>query len=238
MHKYEQVVRGIKQGIDSGEYPAGDLLPPAQKLCERYDVSKITIKRALDQMELEGLITRRKGSGAYVKTPVPAQKGLDKEVSADMLGFYAQQTELGKTVRTDVVDFDVASPPKSVAQSLTMENDEFAYYICRVRIADGTPWTIEYTYMPIKLFPDLRRHDAEVSLFSYINERTDYTIASSHRTIRAVKPTPEECRLLDVADDEPLLEIEQIVYFDDGRPFQYTRQRHAHGAEFVSVGLK
>ncbi|MDD2588458.1 MAG: GntR family transcriptional regulator [Atopobiaceae bacterium] len=240
MHKYEQVVADIKAKIADGTYPCNDLLPSAQKLCERYGVSKITITRAMDQLEVEGLIVRRKGSGSFVKALIPkmATTASGTEISCDMGGFYAQQTAMGKKVRTEVEEFTVAAPPDPIAKSLGMEPDEFAYYMCRLRISDDVHLTVEYTYMPIKLFPDLRRHDAETSLFAYIRERTDYTIASSNRVVRAAKPTPEECRLLEVPSDEPLLEIEQVEYLTDGRPFTYTRSRHAHGAEFMSVGME
>ncbi|MCH3943780.1 MAG: GntR family transcriptional regulator [Atopobiaceae bacterium] len=239
MMKYKEVVKGLQEGIERGDFKATGQLPTIAALCKDYGVSKITIKKAMDDLEQMGLISRRRGSGTFVKNgaakPV-ARSGL--EMSQQMSGFNAEHSARGEKVESVVYDFSVTTPPEKVARLLGMEPDEFAYHICRVRLADEVAYAIEYTYMPIKVIPDLRLKHVEASIYAYVEDELGLKIASAHRTVRASLPTAEECERLGVGQHEPLLEVEQIGYLDDGIPFEFSVSRHPHGYEFFTISTR
>ncbi len=121
-----------------------------------YSVSKITVKRAIEQITEEGLITSRRGSGTYVKDTA----GLPGQVFFQGKNDRAQgfsYEHRGEKVTSVVYDFSIVNPPAEVATQLGMAEDDFAYHIARVREVDGQPIVIEYTYMPLELIPGLKK---------------------------------------------------------------------------------
>ena len=129
MLKYESVADDIRKKIATGEYGPNDQLPTTPELCDLYDVSKITIKKAMDELVQQGLIARRRGSGTYVKrVPQPeAQSPSGWDMSSQMAGFCADHP--GVKVTSDVHEFSVVRPKPEVAGLLGMDPDEFTYYV-------------------------------------------------------------------------------------------------------------
>ncbi|MBF4809173.1 MAG: GntR family transcriptional regulator, partial [Lancefieldella parvula] len=111
MNKYELIVQDLKTDIAIGTYPAYSRLPSVAQLCEQYEVSKITINKALEVLEQQGLIFRRKGSGTFVKKlKEGTQIKPSKEVSGQMEGFMAEHAARGERVKSKVYTFEVERP--------------------------------------------------------------------------------------------------------------------------------
>ena len=237
--KYQVVLNDLMDKISAGTYEPGDQLPSIEGLCEQYGVSKITIKKALDELEARGYISKRRGSGSFVKMrlPTPANTG-QFETSHQMSGFKTEHEALGHKVSTQVHGFNVIVPPKDVAEHLGMEPDAFAYHIIRVRCSNDVPTSVEYTYMPIDTIPNLRRKTLDDSIYRFIEDELGLKIASAHRIVRAVLPTRDECEWLGIGANSPLLEVEQVAFLDDGRPFEFSISRHPNGYEFRSISTK
>jgi len=240
MLKYEELVNTLLDELSSGVYKKGDRLPTTPELCRIYGVSNTTVKRAMDELELRGLVARRRGSGVYIKeTTVPsgslAYQGSSSQQMAGMSSEYEAQN---KRVTSEVHDFSVVRPDAGVAEKLAMAPDEFAYHICRVRIVDGRPLAVEYTYMPIALIPDLRESTLQASIYTFIEHDLGLKIGSAHRTIKAVMPTDDERAWLGIGKNEPLLEVRQVAYLSDGRPFEYSTSRHTSDYEFYSISTR
>ena len=237
--KYQAVIDDIVEGIESGAYAPYSQLPSTAQLCEKYGVSKITIKKAMDQLEAMGYISRRRGSGSFVKKigeKVP--EALMGEYSNQMTGFMAEHRARSEKVSTKVLQFTVERPSDKVAHALDMDKDGFVYHIVRVRSANDVPLAIEYTYMPIDVIPDLKTAAVETSIYSFIEGDLGLKISSAHRTVRAVLPTQLEVEELHESKTSPLLEVEQTAFLDDGKAFEYSISRHAHGYELYVISAK
>lgn len=227
MSKYESIASDIQQSISDGTLQPGDKLPTVVELCETYAVSKITVKRALEQLAEQGLVASRRGSGTYVKETSGLQDGLLGNWQADRArGFTAEHEEYGKSVTSVVYDFHICNPPEDVAKLLNITTEDFTYYDCRVRLTDGTPIVIEYTYMPLDLIPGLKKSHLYQSIYSYIRDELGLKISSFHRAVRAVRATEEEAQRLDCSPGDPLLELEQVGFLDSGIPFEYSISRN------------
>ena len=236
MLKNELEIQDLKQNISRGTYAPYSQLPSISQLCEQYGVSKITINKALDALQSQGLISRRRGSGTFVKKLEDyTQIKPSQEVSGQMEGFLAEHTARGEKVHTKVYVFEVERPSEYIAHALDINQQDFVYRIIRVRYTNDIPLVIEYTYMPIDEIPNLKMTHLNTSIYSYIEHDLGLKIANAHRVIRAVLPTAKECKRLNIENDEPMLEVEQIGYLDDGRPFEYSIARHAHGYEFLTI---
>ncbi len=239
MHKYMTIVMDIRHKISSGEYTQGEKLPTIPELCEQYDVSKITVKRAMDDLESLGLIARRRGSGTFVKGIAGTSTLTGARNTYDHFENVIPDSEiLGTKVTRQVHEFLVVQPPTDIAQILDMDSESFAYYICRTRFTDGMPDRVEHTYVPLRVAPDLKRSMMEGSLYRYIEDQLGLKVASAHRAIGAVHPSIDEAQWLNVDRQTPLVSVRQVGYLDDGTPFEVSTCVHAPGYEVFSVTTK
>lgn len=237
--KYQIVADDLVRAIRNGDYKPNEQLPSIDALCSMYEVSKMTINKSLGLLESNGYITRRRGSGSFVKNvQQPMGNPTAFETSGQMSGLTAEHASRGEKITTLVKKFDVTMPPPEVAHMLGIENDQFVYDIIRVRFADDRPHAVEYTYMPIDIIPNLRMSNVEGSIYSYIEGDLGLKIASAHRVVRALLPTREEREWMSIDANEPLLEIEQIGFLDNGTPFEYSHSRHPGHYEFRSISTK
>lgn len=223
--KYEAIAADIRRSIEDGAMKAGDKLPTVVELCEIYAVSKITVKRALEQLTEEGLITSRRGSGTYVKDSVGLAGSTYAPGKSDRASGFSSD-HAGQKVESVVYDFSIVVPPADVAARLGLDPDDFTYHIERVRVADDVPIVIEYTYMPLDLIPGLKKSVLYDSIYSFVREKCGLKISSFHRTVRAVAATEEEAKRLDTEPGAPLLELNQIGYLDSGQAFEYSVSRN------------
>ena len=114
--KYEAIAADIRRSIEDGALKPGDKLPTVVEFCELYSVSKITVKRAIEQITEEGLITSRRGSGTYVKDTagLPGQAFFQGKNDRAQ-GFSYEHR--GEKVTSVVYDFSIVNPPADIAAS-------------------------------------------------------------------------------------------------------------------------
>ena len=236
MLKYEAIASDLRKQITDGVFTPGQQLALEKEMCTQYGVSRITIKRAVDELVKEGLVVKRRGSGTFVKS-LEDEDVKELSMANQFSGFAATFKE--RNVGTKVLRFDIIHPEEEVAAKLQMSVDDFIYDIVRVRSLDGQPVVIEYTQMPIQLIPGIKRQVLEKSIYGYIEEELKLKIQSAHRTVRAVMPTEEEKKELDIKGVLPLLEVTQVAFLDDGRPFEFSIAHHrADRNVFRSVSIR
>ncbi|MBY4797516.1 GntR family transcriptional regulator [Collinsella sp. AGMB00827] len=233
MLKYEAIAEDLRKQIEDGTLGQNERLPTVVELCHAYGVSKITIRRAMERLKKDGLVSSRRGSGTFVKRSAsfeenPLVTGLNEHAE----GFTAQHAKAGDAVSSEVYDFAVITPPAEVAELLGLSAEDFTYYHCRTRIANDLPIAIEYTYMSLALIPGLKLHHLYESVYRYLREEVGLKLGSFHRAIRAVPATEEEATRLKTEPGAPLLELEQVGYLDSGIPFEYSRTRNV-GSRYV-----
>lgn len=217
--KYEHVAKDLETRIRAGIYKPRERLPTVEELCEAYGVSRITVRRSLDMLEDQGLVVKRRGAGTFVKD-VDAQE--DMALEEKVRGFSQSAREDGCTATTLMIDFTITEAPPEVAAHLRIEEGEPVYHITRVRHVNADRGLVAYTWIPVAIIPRLTREQATVSIYHHVEVQLGLTVGSTHRELRAVRPTADEQRWLSLPDGEPLLEIEQTVYLSDGRLFEYS----------------
>ena len=236
MAKYDEIAEDIRSRILSGNYNPNEQLPLEKQMCESYGVSRITIKKAVDELVIQGLVIKRRGSGTFVKA---VDGGAVKELSLakQFAGF--TETHKGKTISSKIVRFEVVHPTEEIATKLKITIEDFVYYIIRTRYADDEPYVIEYTYMPISLIPGIKNDILLSSVYGYIEKKLKLKIKSAHRTIRAILPNELEQEWLKIENKFPILEVEQVGFLDNGQPFEYSNAHHrSDKIEFRTVSIK
>lgn len=220
MTKHELVLEDIRKKIQDGTYPMNEKLPTELELCKQYDVSRITVKKAIDQLVYEGMVIKRRGAGTFVKG-VSEHKG---KPESQMNGLYIQLDK--SKIRSEVIEFEVVLAGKMIAEKLQINEDDFVYHIIRFR-TDGDKWNvIDFCYMPIDLIPGLKKDILYKSIYNYIENTLGLKIQSAHRTIYANRSDEYDKKYLGLKDTDPVLTIEQVGYLDNGIPFEYSKQHH------------
>ncbi|MDZ7834698.1 MAG: GntR family transcriptional regulator [Alkalibacterium sp.] len=223
MKKYEEIYTDIKDKIINGDYTATEQLPFEKDLCEAYNTSKMTVKRALDLLVDEGLIIKRRGSGTFVKDL--SKKEIRRITQSDQINGFTSYFS-SNTVKSKILAFEVVQADEIVQDKLNLKPGSFVYDIHRVRFVDDKPVVIERTAIPIDRVPSLERKHVEGSIYDYIKNDLDLTIQSAHRRFTVKKATEEEAGHLDIDQNDPVAITEQIAYLDTGDTIEFSVTKH------------
>lgn len=223
--KYARIIKIIKSRIAAGTYQPGALLPKQNELAAELGVSRMTIKRAVDILAEDGVVIPQRGIGTLVRKhparpagqlPVDAYEGLSKD--------------LGVPVTSQVLYFDVHFPDLKVREALELEANEPVYEIKRLRIVDGKPYGLEHTFLAMKIIPDLDQKALLGSFYTYLKEERGLKVGGQYRMISAEKATDDDVKYLGSQPGEPVLQVEQTTYLEDGRPFDMSIDHHPYSA--------
>lgn len=232
MEKYKIIEMGIINAIQTGKIKPGEKLPGEVELCEKYNVSRVTVRKAILNLASAGKVYRRAGDGTYVsEKPYVNTTGQARSFSEDMI-------QNGKKPGSVLLNFKISKAKKNefIAEKLRLKENESFYEIERLRTGDGIPIAISYTYIPFKMMPDFNiDRVTSGSLYSYFNELYELELVRKERTMSAVMPTKEQKKALKISD-EPLLKICHPSYTKTGAIVEYSETYYV-GSRFVCTYL-
>ena len=234
MEKYNLIANDVRKKILEGFYKPNEQLPFERDFCEYYNVSKMTVKKALDILVAEGLIYKRRGAGTFVMD-LPVEKMEKMLMDIQMMGTTAFYPD--KTITSRVMDFSVVKATPEIADKLKIKETSFVYKINRVRFVNDKPTVIEETYMPIDLITGLRLEQVEHSIYDYIENDLGLKIQSGHRTITVRRATDTEAHYLDLESGDPVAVAVQTGYLNTGVAFEYSISKHRYDEFSVEIVL-
>ena len=216
---HEDVSSWIRGLIDSGELTQDDQLPSESSLGARFDVSRITVRRALQTLEAEGLIYRRQGLGSFVRDE-RVHQGLVR-----LTDFVEDMTGAGLKPGSRVTEFEQESAERRIASVLNLEEGAPVMRLDRLRYADDEPIAFDKTWMPVFYSHLLEGHDLEKdSIYRIFERHYGIRVDRGHFRIEAVNAPNDVARLLNVPWGRALLMIERTSVTDAGKCF-YFQQR-------------
>lgn len=213
--KYAQVRDEIAQLID--DLPAGAPIPPERALTERFSVSRVTVRRAVDELVREGLLERRQGSGTYVAEAKIAQSLSTTSFSEDM-------RRRGLVPSSRVLSFERITAGARTARHLGISPTDEVVELVRVRLADGEPMALETVALPAALVPDLIADDLEDrSLYGLLAERYGLRVVAVQQIIEPTVTSVEESRHLHQPPAAPALLVRTTARDESGRVLESAR---------------
>jgi len=160
---YHQLTKELRENMENGDWLPHSLIPSETELCEKYGVSRGTVRQALSQLVQEGLLYRKQGRETFVAEPKITQQ-LNKFYS-----FAQDMREKGLKPSSKVLQNEEILPDSYIKNVLGLKEKEMVYKIMRLRLADEEPLILEASYLVEELFPDLDREDVEkVPLYDII----------------------------------------------------------------------
>lgn len=229
--KYKTIYDDMKEKILTGEYKSGDQLPDEHTVCSMYGCSRMTVKKAYDLLVLEGLIYRRQGQGSFVLAHSERDGELEIK-ERELQGFSRSSHGKGST---RIIHFNLIFAPKHIAEKLGIKENDPVYDILRLRLIDGSPYVLEQTYMAPALIPGITEEVLNRSIYDYIENTLGLRIGAAQKVSRADISSEQDHQLLNLMDVEPVLEVEQTAYLDNGMPFEYSISRHRYDLFKFSV---
>ena len=232
MKKYQVIANQIRERILSGVYPPKTMIPDQKQFAEEFDVSMITVKKALDGLAREGLIFKKSGLGTFVLGKIPLGDAADSPANA-FDGLSAQQG--ADHVESVPLLFELAFPTAEIAEKLDCKTSEPIYDILRLRKLNGKPFILEHTYMPVRLVPDLTKEILTTSIYQYIHNDLKLVFGGAYRKIHASEPTELDQQYLDAGEHTPMLEVEQVVWLTNGENVEYSTSRNVFDQRSYTV---
>lgn len=216
---YFQIQEILKQKINSGEWKPGERIPSEQTLSEMLNVSRMTIRQALNNLVKESLISRKRGIGTFVSV----KDGIEVEESLKSLRSFSEDiTSVGLTPTNKLLGFSTIEADDYLAEVLSIESGSEIFKIERCRLANDQPIAIETTYLPKKLVNRIDEKVLNHSLYEYFEVSLGYSIKKATKWIKASLMSEKDSLILETAEDSPALELHQITFINEGIPLEYV----------------
>ena len=213
---YTQVKESLRERILDGTYSPHAQLPPESEIGSIFDVSRITVRQALNDLQKEGLIFKVPGKGTFVSKPKACQELTQLE------GFAEAMSRQGHEIYNRVTGIRVLAATPKLAQQLQVAEGTPLAEIRRIRLLNREPVSLELTYVAEALGDRLRREDLATRDIFLILEN-DYGIALGHATLTvdAVAADLELASALRIGAGMPVLRIERLTHTAEGRPLDF-----------------
>lgn len=211
--RYYQLKEILEKRLQSGEFQPGDQFPTDENLCDEYNLSRGTVRRAVDILVEEGRLRREQGRGTYVRTPqlVP--------IFFRLASFDEEMRQRGRTPSTKLIHLKVIPASAKIAADLNLRSSEEVIEIARLRLADGQPMAYETRYLAYKMCPELVHEDLEhESIHSLLIDKYNIPLVRARHTIEAHPLTECEIELLQAPPGSAGFFVSRVTYTLNDRP--------------------
>jgi GntR family transcriptional regulator len=213
---YSRVETVLASEIADGDLKVGDQLPTEDSLIERFGVSRITVRRAVQNLVSRGLVEIRRGKGTFVAAPKITQE------LRELSGFVEDMHALGRKPTARVISKEIMTANATVARQLALTRGERVVRIRRVRMADGVPLSFDETYLPLEIGNKIITNNLKVEpIFSLLERKYNVPLIEAEYKLDAVAAENEVASALRVKPRSPIFRIKRTSYSTDGRPVDY-----------------
>lgn len=213
---YVQVAEDLLDNIRIGKWKEGDKIPTEVDLCSIYDVSRITIRKAIDELVKEGLLYRKRGKGTFV-----TDFNEESDNFTIVRGFTEEMKELGEKARTMQAKIDVIKADKRLAMYLNTEIGEKVIVLKRIRGDSKEAFNYSVTYLTYNEEFSLDSSDYYGSLYAYLREHNIH-IKEDKEIVEAILPNYEVRQALNIGKNEPVLKRTRFTSCKKKNFYEYT----------------
>lgn len=230
---YKQVYSWIKNKIVNEEWAPGEQIPPETILATDLNVSRHTIRKAMDLLTNEAYLYRQPGKGSFVN------KKKSSYPLSYLYSFSEQMEELDKIPSSKIIDIKSnLIPTKKVKERLALSTHERVTRICRLRLADGEPMSLEDVYINSNLAPEIEKKDLKNhSLYNILENDYNLLIKEGDMILGAISAQEEQAQLLKVEKKSPLVFMDCLTYLDNQRPAFLTHASYPYDRYVFSLNL-
>ncbi len=214
---YYQLKEIIREKINNGEYQVNSLIPSEAEFCKLYNVSRITVKKAILDLVQEGVLRRKKGLGTFVCQPYKATR------LESVKGFTEQVLNFNQRPSAKVLDVDFKKPNKHICKKLNLSSSEMLIRIKRVRLIDDEPYYIETMYFPYNRVKEIEKENLVESIYGILDRKYGIKIIKAEEVFEPVILDEFETKILKLKSAVSSgLRVERVGYTQNNEAFEYS----------------
>ncbi|MBA9025149.1 GntR family transcriptional regulator [Peribacillus huizhouensis] len=217
---YYQIEESIKRQIDAGDLLPHNVLPSEREFAEQLEISRMTVRQAINNLVNTGYLYRQKGRGTFV-----AEKKLEQQLLG-LTGFTEEMKARGMTPSSKLLSLDTIPSSEKIASQLHVTTNAPIYEIIRIRLADNVPMALETAYMSADLIKGLTAEIINYSIYQYVENHLGLKIGYATQSLESTIATDVEIASLSIAKHSPILLIERTTYLEDGRPLEFVKSSY------------
>ncbi|MBR3118835.1 GntR family transcriptional regulator [Oceanobacillus profundus] len=214
---YFQLEQVIKEMIEKKELKPGDLVPSEREYAEKYQISRMTVRQAMNNLTSEGYLQRERGKGTFV-----AYKKFEQDLE-HLTSFSEDMRLRGMVAGTKVLEFNIIKASGWLAKKLGLEEGSSVYEIKRLRLGDQLPIAFQIFYTSVDRIPGLTREIAEQSIYQHIENETELRILSAEQEVEATIARKHMADALDIKIGDPILYISRVSLTENDIPLEYVQ---------------
>lgn len=204
---YCQLAEVIINEIETKGLEENDRLPAEREYCEKYKLSRATVRQAIDYLEKKGYIYKIQGSGTFVSSRRLKQK---------LLKFYSFTEEMkkqGKIPESKILSFKTIEADDKISKELNLSKKEKVFELVRIRLADGEKVMYEKTYLPYKKFLNLSKKDLLTSpLYDILQSRYRLTFTKAIERFSVGVSDTHVSDMLSISYGTPIINLQRWTY--------------------------
>ncbi len=215
---YYQLKEIIKSKIQEGEYSEGEMIPSERELCNQYDISRMTVRQAINELQTEGYLYKVHGKGSFVRSNKIEQN------LASLTSFSEDMLRMGRKPSSKILSAEKMKANAETAQKLGLHIGDSVLLLSRLRFADQQPICIEKTYLNADLLKYSNAFQVpDFSLYEYLRKTLHIKLTHAHQTIETILLSGEDANLLAVMDNSLGLLMSRITYNEKNEVIEYVR---------------
>ncbi|AUM91629.1 trehalose operon repressor [Clostridium botulinum] len=219
--KYLTIYNEISNRIENNKIQSGEKLSSENEMMKEYNVSRDTIRKALNLLESNGYIQKVKGKGSFV---LDINK-FDFPVSG-LTSFKELSTRMGVESNTLVKELKLIKPDNFLMKQLNLSKNDDVWKVIRVREIDNKKIILDKDFFNKKYVPLLTKDICENSIYEYLENELGLKISFAKKEITVQQATQEDKSYLDFENYNMIVVVKNYIYLDDMSLFQYTESRH------------
>ncbi len=217
--KYYQLASILRQKIDDGEWQPRTSIPSERQLETIYNISRTTIREAIDNLVQQGYLYREHGRGTFV-SPQKLQKGL-MELTSFSEDLARRGIQPGQIIR----GMERIIPPPKILQRLELAPGCSVLRIERIRLGNGTPIGLQTSFLALSDEQSITEQEMAESgsLYRLLQEKFNIIPTEADETLEVTLATADEARLLEISPGAPLLLSERVLFSQDRKPVEFVK---------------
>ena len=228
---YYQIKEAIVERIRNGGLQPGDKLPTEAWFSEHFDVSRVTVRKALEELINDGVISRERGKG-----PVVAYPKISRRFN-HLSGLYSELEQQNLTHTSRILLLEERKATSAEAAALGLETGSRVLFMLRLRLVEGRPLALQNVWLNKAYCEGLDFKLVETGSLYKQFERIGVPVAEATQTISAHRPTAEECRLLGLDADSPVLFMQRTTKLQNGDAIEYAETSYVAYKYNISMTL-
>lgn len=217
--KYFQLANILREQIQNGEFEPQDAIPSERHLEYQYNLSRPTIRQAIDLLERQGYLYRIHGKGTFVSPP-KLQKGI-----LELTSFSEDMRKRGLEPGQQILDFEYVTPSTKIAQQLGLNDpDAKVLRIRRIRLGNEEPIGLQDSYLALDSAYTITREEIEQrgSIYAILQDKFGIFPTEADETLEVTVATPDEAELLQIPVGSPLLLNERTLWSQDRKAIEFV----------------